>query len=112
MPSYNSKFQRTASGTLTVGTLSNPGAGPRRLKIFEIILGSEGSLVSESVFSWILRRTTAAGTSTAVTPQLLNPADSAAVAVAGENHTVEPTYTANANCLPPIPLNQRATFRW
>ena len=30
---------------------------------------------------------------------------------AGENHTIEPTYTAAAIVLM-IPLNQRATFRW
>jgi hypothetical protein len=31
--------------------------------------------------------------------------------VAGENHTVEPTYTANTQILE-VPLNHRATYRW
>jgi hypothetical protein len=41
----------------------------------------------------------------------IDPADAATEADAGENHTVEPTYTANLYLLT-IPLNQRATFRW
>jgi hypothetical protein len=54
---------------------------------------------------------TAAGTSTGVTPQNLDPADATTEYDAGENHTIEPTYTAGAILLN-IPLNQRATFRW
>jgi len=38
-------------------------------------------------------------------------ADRAAQAVAGENHTSEPTYTSNTEVME-IPLNRRATFRW
>jgi hypothetical protein len=46
-----------------------------------------------------------------VVPQPLDPADAATEMDAGENHTVEPTYTAAALVLD-LPLNQRATFRW
>ena len=38
-------------------------------------------------------------------------ADRAAQAVAGENHSSEPTYTSNTEVME-IPLNHRATFRW
>jgi hypothetical protein len=58
-----------------------------------------------------VQRCTAAGTSTAVVPQPLDPADATTEMDAGENHTIEPTYTAAAILLQ-IPLNQRATFRW
>jgi hypothetical protein len=46
-----------------------------------------------------------------VTPQNLDPASATTEYDAGENHTVEPTFTAAAILLN-IPLNQRATFRW
>ena len=41
----------------------------------------------------------------------LDPDDPAALAVVSFNHTVEPTYTADAQ-LYSLPLNQRATYRW
>ena len=53
----------------------------------------------------------ALGTSTAVTPIPLDPADAATESDAGENHTIEPTYTAGSILLA-VGLNQRATFRW
>jgi len=48
------------------------------------------------VVQLLAQRYTVAGTATAVTPHALNPAEPAALASAGENHTVEPTYTAGA----------------
>lgn len=110
MGNYAADFQRTNDTTKTTGTISAPGSSPRRLSIYEIIIGSEGA-VADNPFLWTIQRTTAAGTSTAVTPQALDPADAACVAVGGENHTVEPTYTASA-ILMNIALNQRATFRF
>jgi hypothetical protein len=80
------------------------------VKWYDVILGSEAS-PADNPFLWILQRCTTAGTSTAVTPQPLDPADAATETDAGENHTAEPTYTANQILLA-VPLNQRATFRW
>lgn len=56
---------------------------------------------------WYWQRYTAAGTATAVTPQNLGPGTTASTSTAGKNHTVEPTYTANA-ILFRLALNQRA----
>jgi hypothetical protein len=110
MAKYAVEMNRTASTTASLGTVGADATRPRRGKIYDIILGSEAS-PADNAFRYIVQRCTALGTSTAVTPQPLDPADAATESDAGENHTVEPTYTANAILLA-IGLNQRATFRW
>lgn len=110
MARYAVDFQRTASTTLSVGTITADATRPRRVKWYDIIFGSEAS-AADNPFLYTLQRCTAAGTSTGVTPQPLDPADAATETDAGENHTIEPTYTAGAILLN-IALNQRATFRW
>ena len=69
-------------------------------------MGSEATPADNTII-WYGGRHTAAGTSTAVTPQNLGPGTTASTATAGENHSVEPTYTANA-ILWRLVLNQRA----
>jgi hypothetical protein len=103
-------FQRTASTTATLGSWTADATRPRRAQVYDIILGSEATPADAGLL-WTVRRCTAAGTSTGVTPQNLDPADATTEYDAGENHTIEPTYTAGAILLN-IPLNQRATFRW
>jgi hypothetical protein len=58
-----------------------------------------------------VQRYTAAGTATSVTPRVLDTGNVAAVATAGENHTVEPTYTSNAELLV-ASFNSRNTYQW
>lgn len=103
-------MQRTASASASVGAVSAPGSSMRRYKLYEFVFGSEGA-PADVANLWQIQRTTAAGTSTAVTPQLLDTADAAVVTVAGQNHTIEPTYTAGA-VVADAPLNQKATYRW
>lgn len=110
MSAYAASLGRTGSTTASVGHISAPGSSMRRVEIYDVMFGSEGT-PADNPFRWQIQRTSAAGTSTSVTPQALDAADAAAVTTAGENHTVEPTYTAGAILLD-IPLNQRATFRW
>lgn len=110
MAKYSVKLSRTASTSASVGTVTADGTRPRRGKFYDIILGSEAS-PADNAFRYVLQRCTAAGTSTAVTPQPLDPADAATEMDAGENHTIEPTYTSNALLLV-VSVNQRATFRW
>jgi hypothetical protein len=110
MAKYSAKMQRTASSSASVGIVNAPASGMRRAKIYDLVFGSEGT-PADVANLWQLQRATAAGTTTAVTPQALDPADAAAVTVAGENATVEPTYTSNAFLLT-VALNQKATFRW
>ena len=70
-----------------------------------------GDAVADATGIFQVRRSTAAGTSTAVTPKPLDPADIAAVATSGENHSVEPTYTA-AEELWQMGMNQRNSCQW
>jgi hypothetical protein len=107
---YSVELRRTASTTASVGTITADATRPRRNKLYSLLVGSEAT-PADNAFLWRLRRVTAAGTSTAVTPQPLDPADAATETDAGENHSVEPTYTSNSELLV-IPLNQKATFRW
>jgi hypothetical protein len=110
MARYAIDFQRTGSTSATTGSVTADATRPRRFKVYDLMFGSEAS-AADNPFLWRVARITAAGTSTGVTPQPLDPADAATEMDAGENHSAEPTYTAGANLLH-IPLNQRATFRW
>jgi len=110
MANYAVRLRRTASASASLGVVVADATRPRRGEVYEWILGSEAA-PADNVFLYILQRITTAGTSTVVTPQPIDPADAATEFDAGENVTVEPTYTANAFMLD-IPLNQRATFRW
>lgn len=103
-------FQRTASTSASLGSMTADGTRPRRARIYDIMFGSEAT-PADAALLWTIRRCSAAGTSTAVTPQNLDPASATTEYDAGENHSVEPTYTAGAILLN-VPLNQRATFRW
>jgi hypothetical protein len=103
-------LQRTASTSASVGSMTSDATRPRRARVYDILLGSEAS-PADNAFLWRFRRCTAAGTSTGVTPRNLDPADATTEFDAGQNHTVEPTYTAGSELLE-VALNQRATFRW
>lgn len=110
MAAYVAEMNRTASTTLSVGLVNADATRPRRGKFYDLVFGSEAT-PADNAFKWMLQRFTAAGTSTAVTPSPLDPADAATESDAGENSTIEPTYTAGLILLS-VGLNQRATFRW
>lgn len=104
-------FKRTASSSASVGSFTGDATRPRRMQLYDVIVGSEASPTADNQFLWVFQRCTAAGTSTSVTLNPIDPADAATEQDAGQNHTVEPTYTAGLIMLE-IPLNQRSTFRW
>jgi hypothetical protein len=109
MANYTVQANRTADATLAVGGILEDATTQRRCKLYDLMFGSEAT-PADNAFLWTVDRgTTALGTSTAVTPSPLDPADAASISDAGENHTVNPTLGVN---LLAIPLNQRATFRW
>ena len=110
MARYAIDFHRTAGASTSTGSITADATRPRRFKLYDLLVGSEAS-PADNPFLWNVQRVTAAGTSTAVVPQPLDPADAATEMDAGENHSIEPTYTSAAILLQ-IPLNQRATFRW
>src|SRR4051812_32165286 len=107
---FSTDFQRTASTTACLGVLTADATRPRRLRTYDIMFGSEATPADAAIL-WTFRRCSGAGTSTAVVPQNLDPADATTEYDAGENSTIEPTLTSAAILLN-VPLNQRATYRW
>lgn len=94
MPVYAADFVHTLSTTASWGSFgASSGTQARRLKLLFAMGGSQGTPADAAV-QLTAQRYTAAGTSTAVTPTPLDMADPAMLGVAGEVHTVEPTYTA------------------
>lgn len=109
MPVYAAEFNRSLSTTATWGSFgASSGTQARRLKLLFLNVGSEAT-PADAAIALTVQRYTAAGTSTAVTPSPLDLADPAMLGVAGENHTVEPTYTAGLVMLA-ASYHQRAGF--
>lgn len=79
-------------------------------EVHEIQVGADGT-PADNALIYDVSRQTAAGTSTAVTPNPTNGAKRAAGTVGSANFTAEGTITANSS-LWAITLNQRASFRW
>src|SRR5436190_6417615 len=107
MGAYAVEMNRTASTSASLGTWVADATRPRRLKFYDFIFGSEAS-PADNAFAYVVQRTTTAGTLTGVTPKPLDFADAVTESDAGENVTIEPTYTAGEVMLS-ISLNQRAT---
>jgi len=104
--------QATVSGSYksVLSVVASSATQARRGKVFDVLIGTNGT-PADNYLQWDISRVTAAGTSTSVTPQALDPADAAALGLAGNNHTVEPTVTAGSSLLN-VGVNQRASYRW
>jgi hypothetical protein len=100
----------TDTNTAATTQLELRSATTIRPKIYDLVLSSVAT-PADNAGEYFLQRTTTGGTSTAVTPQALDPGDPAALAAGAVNHSAEPTYTSNAIMLR-VSTNQRATFRW
>lgn len=110
MAKYAIDGQDTNTASTTILGVNADATTARRQKVYYVECGSDAT-PADNAAEYVLQRYTAAGTSTPVTPQALDPADAAALADAGEAHTGEPTYTANAILLAWM-QNQRATYQW
>lgn len=104
----------SSTGDQAVGTdqsvLGLTSATTIRPSVYFIVIGSAAT-PADQASKFLVMRYTAAGTATAFTPIAHDPGDPAALASAGYNHTVEPTYTASSNLLQ-VSLNQQNTFKW
>jgi len=99
--------QAAAASTSILGLTS---AATIRPEIIGIRMGFPEA-PADYAFNIQLNRHTAAGTSTSVTPQALDPADPASLASAGYNHSAEPTFTSGAVMLNAA-FNQKDQFIW
>lgn len=108
-----------ANMTTTYNTLveihAASGTALRRIGLYEFEFGIDAAPnATDCSINWNITRTTAAGTAgSAAVPNPLDPADAAALTVAGVNHPngTPPTYTANSNLFD-LGANQRASYRW
>lgn len=95
MAKYSVVLARTASATLSVGNVTANASTGHRMWFNKMVFGASGT-PADTAFLVQLQRCTTTGTRTSVTPQLIDPADRAAQATAGEDHSVDPTLTAGA----------------
>ena len=87
------------------------GATPRRGKVYDVLIGTNGT-PADNYLQWDISRMTADGTGgSSITPNPLDPADAAALATAKQGYTAEPTVTANSSLFN-VGVNQRASYRW
>lgn len=106
---YAAQGSQTA-GAKTALTLVSTANG--RSRLLEFIYSNVGAVTVDSQFEVQLKRFTAAGTTTAVTPTPTDPSDPAATLFsAGSNATVEPTYTAGS-VINDNGVNPRGIYRW
>lgn len=104
-------LKSTTSTTVGVGSLETPSSSPRRIALCELIVGTDAATLGTSNFRFELQRSTSAATGTGLTPEPLDPADAACVALVKSSLTVQGTVAANKIPLT-IPLSQQSTFRW
>jgi hypothetical protein len=104
--------QQNVSGSYkTVLAVAATTGNLRRGKIYDVLIGTNGT-PADNYLQWDISRVTALGAGgTAVTPVALDPADVAALGTAQNNFTSEPTVTANSSLFN-VGVNQRASYRW
>lgn len=98
-----------ASPTLPMMALTTT-ATTRRAWMYHFEIGASATPADNAIL-WEIRRLTARGTSTAFTPNPLDPGNPAAIFLFDITHTVNATFTANSELFS-MPLNQRASFQW
>lgn len=108
MSVYSVQGTQTSAAKTALTVVSTAALRPR---IIDFTYSNIGTVSVDSGFEMHVKRFTAAGTTTALTPAPTDSADAAATFTAGSNATVEPTYTANT-LLHQFVVNPRSTFRW
>ena len=100
-----------ANSVQTVIALNAAAANMRRAKLYECSFGCN-AVPADNTFVHIVQRTSALGTGTAVTPAVLDLADTLPSTIVAENLvTVDPALVAGAIVLQRA-INQRQTWTW
>ena len=89
--------------------LSSSSATPRRIKVYDVLIGTNGT-PADNFMEWDISRITAASTATAVAAPPLDPADAAALCLATVNSSTQGTISVPN--LWYVGVNQRASYRW
>lgn len=107
----NSQQNLTTSYKTLLSLTSLTGATTlRRVWIYDIMVGTDGTPADNAV-NWTVNRQTTASTGTAHTPAQQDNADAAPLIVGTVNYTIEPTVTDQTG-LVQLGVNQRASYRW
>ena len=118
MPRYSIVGSATGTAGSTIAYFVNSATSPSRLKLYEVMVGSQATPADQAQEIDIRRINDEATTNSgaAVTPQPVDENDRVALSTAREAVTepdannTDPTYEAGQ--VLEIPLNLRATFRW
>jgi hypothetical protein len=102
--------QNLSSSYKTIVALWAVTATLRRNKVYDVLVGTDGTPADNAVI-WDISRQTADGTATSITLTALDPADGAFGGAAKANYTAEGTITA-ASSVWNVGVNQRASYRW
>lgn len=111
MADYAAVGTQTVTATPFDSTLTVERGASKRAKIFDMTTGFVLATPADILMEFNAQRGTTSGTGTAHTPIPLDPADGASVTTVEENHTAEPTYTADEILLH-FGLHMRAAYRW
>lgn len=90
--------------------LTGANSAPRRIKVYDVLIGTNGT-PADNFIEWDISRVTTNSTATSFTPQPLDPANAAALTTATVNSSTAGTITAVSNVFY-VGVNQRASYRW
>jgi len=83
---------------------------PTRIKLYDLLIGTNGT-PADNFVEWDISRITAASTATVLAATALDNADSASNETVTVNSSQFGTITSGSNCFY-IGVNQRASYRW
>lgn len=110
MDTYSAPADQTITSSPGATLVGVTASTLTRARLVEILAGVEGT-PADQIIRWLVRRYTAAGTATAVTPGEEDLDGPVAQLSAGSNHTVEPTYAGTALLDLPVHLRNQFIFR-
>ena len=102
-----------ATGSAYVGAilgLTGSTTSPRRFKVYDLLIGTNGT-PSDNAMEWDISRVTTASTATTVTAAPLDMADAAAINYSVVNSSTHGTITVGSNLFY-VGVNTRASYRW
>ena len=110
MDRYSTDGSQNAAVSPGETIISLNGVTTTRAKVYDFTIGSDATPADVALES-VAQRFTASGIGTGVTPRPLDLDAPAGLLAGEENHTTEPTYTADL-ILWRLAFNQRASYRW
>lgn len=90
--------------------LAGAVTAPRRIKIYDLLIGTNGT-PADNFVEWDISRITQSSSTTTATPQPLDLADATSLTTTTVNSSQFGTITANSNVFY-VGVNQRASYRW